>query len=318
MFGLYFGGENCLDIANGMVADDFPRVQNLIADGKVKYDGLRAEACFAALASQACSDDREREPCTEMLDGTIAIGGACSSNAECRGGDTYCKNEGACPGRCAPLESAEGPCSTNEDCQSGLRCNRVEGRCFRPAGAGDRCGGRAAVGDGGTPLWNRPPECSAGLFCLGADSNLLLRGTCRTIEESFSGSSGDPCLGDAAACQPDLRCALDTARSTQFGHCLPPVSSGAACKIAGPEMCPDDEYCAADFPSTVDGTCYAKPGAGEACAWRFFDTFCAPGTICDARTCRPRQNLGGSCETYRVCYSEHCLNGRCAPKGACE
>jgi hypothetical protein len=250
-----------------------------------------------------------------MLDGTVALGGDCSESLECQGADTYCKAGGACPGRCAARESAGGPCGVNDDCAAGLRCdrdsaNKEEWVCYEPARPGDRCGGGTA------------PECEPGLICLGEDSDQGRSGNCRTTSEAFSGSSGDRCILDSPFCQADLRCVIesvDVATGNITTRCGAPVASGAACKMAYPDVCPFDEYCAVP-PQSLDGTCRPKPGAGQACAARGDDPpdICAPGTRCDGGQCRPRQRLGGSCQGGSVCYSELCLDGGCAPAGACE
>jgi hypothetical protein len=309
VFPVVTAGEDCEQNAETGLRDALSRIERAIADGKVKYDGTRARACFDAAAAQGCSDD-EPAACTEMVDGTVAVGGACSESLECQGADTYCKAGGSCPGRCAPRESAEGPCAMHDDCKAGLRCNREDGTCFAPAGAGDRC-------EGGTG-----PECSPGLICLGADNEQGRSGNCRTIAEAFSGSAGDPCVLDAPFCRADLRCVIesvDVATGMITTRCGEPVGSGAACKMAYPDVCPPDQYCAVPAQS-LDGTCRSKPGAGQPCAARGDDAadICAPGTRCDGGQCRPLQKLGGGCQSYAVCYSEHCLSGGCAPAGACE
>lgn len=310
VFTILTGGESCEDNAETAVSEELGRLEEAIASGKVKYDGTRAEACFAEVAARGCSDAGEPAACTEALDGTVAVGGECASSFECTGGDTYCKSEGTCPGRCAPRENAAGPCSTNDDCQPGLRCDRAIGRCFSPAGAGDRCGGGSE------------PECGAGFFCLGEDSDKGQPGNCRTFQEAFSGDSGEGCLVDTPLCKANLRCiveGVDTATGNITTRCGPPVGSGAACKIAIPDMCPIDEYCAVP-PEALDGRCTKKPGAGAACAARGDDPpeICASGTRCDGGQCRLRQKLGGSCQADAVCYSEHCRNGGCASASSCE
>ncbi len=308
VFAILTGGESCEDNTETAISDELGRLDQAISSGKVKYDGTRAQACFDALVARGCSDDREPAACDAVLNGTVAVGGDCATRFECVGGDTYCKSDGSCPGKCAPRESAGGPCSANDDCASGLQCDRAVGRCFAPAGAGDRCGGGSE------------PECGAGLFCLGEDEDKSQPGNCRTIQEAFSGDSGERCLVATPLCKANLRCiveGVDTATGSITARCGTPVSSGAACKIAVPDMCPADEYCAAP-PDMLDGRCTKKPGAGAACVVRGKDQICASGLRCDGGTCRARQRLGGSCQADAVCYSEHCRSGGCASGNACE
>jgi hypothetical protein len=310
VFAILTGGENCEDNTETAIGDELGRLDQAISNGKVKYDGTRAQACFDAVVANGCRDGGEPAACTELLDGTIAVGGDCASDFECQGGDTYCKSSGSCPGRCAARESAGGPCSTNDHCQAGLRCDREVGRCFAPAGAGDRCGGGSE------------PECGAGLFCLGEDKDKSQPGNCRTISESFSGDSGEGCFFGAPLCKADLRCiveGVDTATGNITTRCGTAASSGAACKIAIPDMCPTGEYCAVP-PQMLDGRCTKKPGAGAACAAQGDDPpeICASGLRCDGAVCRSRQKLGGSCQADAVCYSEHCESGGCVSANACE
>jgi len=309
VFAILTGGESCEDNTETAISDGFGAIEQAIESGKVKYDGTRAEACFAAIAARGCTDDSEPAACNDVLGGTVAVGDECASSAECSGADTYCKSGATCPGRCAPRENAGGPCSANDDCQSGLRCDRAVARCFTPAGAGDRCGGGSE------------PECGAGLFCLGEDKDQGRPGNCRTIKEAFSGESGERCLFETPLCKADLRCIVDSVDATGSiaTHCGLPVSSGAACKIAVPDMCPADEYCAVPAQA-LDGKCTKKPGAGEACAARGDDPpeICAASMRCDSGRCRSRQRLGGSCQADAICYSEHCRSGGCVSAGACE
>ena len=160
------------------------------------------------------------------------------------------------------------------------------------------------------------------LFCLGEDEDQGQPGNCRTIDEAFSRGAGEPCLVDAPLCQAALRCVIegvDTTTGSITARCGSPVASGAACKIAIPDMCQSGEYCAV-AANALDGTCTRKPGAGSPCIARGNDPpeICAPGTRCDGGQCRPRQKLGGSCQADAVCYSDHCSGGSCASAGACE
>jgi hypothetical protein len=310
LLDVLLAGESCESNAETAISDELAGLEQAIADGKVEYDGTRAEECFDAVVARGCSDAAEPAACTQTIDGTVAIGGDCSKSVECKGSETYCKSDGTCPGQCAARETAGGSCAGDDECQPGLRCDEESQRCFEPAAAGDRCGGGIE------------PECEAGLYCLGEDRDQGRAGNCRTIEESFSGGAGERCLLDAPFCRADLRCVIesvDTTTGSITTACRPPLGSGAACKLSYPDVCPLDEYCAVQ-PQALEGTCTAKPGAGEPCASRGDDpaNICAPGTRCDGGQCRSRQKLGASCQTDDVCYSDQCLNGGCASAGACE
>jgi len=307
------GGESCEDRFGPTLSDELDNIELGVASGKIKYDGTRAQACFDAVVAGGCNDGSEPAACTELLDGTVAVGGDCSSNLECKGADTYCASNGTCPGRCAARENSGGPCSTNDDCQAGLRCDRESepARCFEPAGSGDRCEGATE------------PRCAEGLFCLGAENDSGQSGNCRTIEEAFSSSEGESCyFGGSPLCAGNLRCivqGVDTTTGNILTRCGPSVSSGAACKIAIPDMCPADEYCAVPRDA-IDGRCTKRPSAGAACAAQGNEapSICARGLACDGGQCRVRQKLGGSCQENAGCYSDHCSSGGCVSSNGCE
>jgi hypothetical protein len=301
-------GEKCEDLMETRVRDELARVEQAIAAGKVRYDGSKLQACLDKLRTGGCANAPEPAECTAAVDGTVAEGAECSMSAECAGSASYCKTDASCPGRCAPLETAGGPCSRDSECAANLKCSQATSRCIRPAALGEACEAGA-------------PECQGGLFCIGSNDSGR-QGQCQTLKDGFSVSAGQPCLQTAPFCEPSLRCAVESVNQTTgviTTRCAQPVASGAPCQLAYPDVCPNDQYCAIAGGAS-NGRCTAKPGNGQPCAMRTQteDPICAPNTRCDAGTCRQLQKLGGSCQTDAVCYSENCINGGCAPSGACE
>jgi hypothetical protein len=121
-------------------------------------------------------------------------------------------------------------------------------------------------------------------------------------------------------CNPDLSCVILSVTPAIRAECRKAVSAGASCTVGFPDPCPSGNYCKAP-QNTLDGTCTARPGDGVACASGPFGgdaDICALDARCDGGTCRARQNLGGTCVTDAVCFSEHCVDGKCALDGACE
>jgi hypothetical protein len=303
---VFLAGEDCEANVETAIADEIPRIEQAIAAGKMRYDGTKVQACVDELRSRGClvgTDDPVE--CTNASDGTVAEGDACSMSAECAGGNTYCKTDATCPGRCAVREAAGGPCRRNSECAAGLQCSEATRRCYAPAAAGAAC-------DAGAP------KCRDDLVCVGADEDSGQSGQCRSFADAFSLDTGAACLIDAPFCKADLRCVIESGAPLTT-RCAAPVASGAPCKLALPDVCPGDQYCRA-ATDTVDGVCTAKPGNGQPCAAPGIgdDPICAPGTRCDGGTCRTRQRLGGTCAADAVCYSENCIAGGCAPAGACE
>ncbi len=267
------------------------------------------QACLDAVAKISCTQDADVPECTAVLDGTVAVGDACDLDAECNGSDTYCKISAGCPGTCSPRELVGGACERDDQCASGLKCDSGTSQCFQPAALGGACGGTVA------------PDCGAGGFCIGADDDAKTAGTCMPIEQAFSVPQGGDCFfNGASACSSGLFCVVegvDTVAQKLIATCQSGFASGAACHPSIPDACPQGEYCVVPAQS-FDGTCTAKPAAGEACGTLFDGSVCAMGTRCDNNVCTPRQNLGGNCSGNGVCYSDSCVGGQCVAKGACQ
>lgn len=310
LLDIFLPGESCTANYETAISDELPRIKQAIEKGTIVYDGSKVQACVAAVKARGCSTTNVAPPeCTAAFDGTVEVGGDCDMDGECKGDDTYCKVGAACPGKCSLREQAGGDCASDDHCGANLKCSEDTSKCIVPAKNGEACGGGSA------------PECEPGQFCLGEDSDANKPGTCKSLEESFVGKEGDACYFDGAPlCTADLRCyveGVDTTAGKLITKCGPPLTSGAACKIGIPDGCPADEFCKA-APQALDGTCTKKPAAGQPCEKQFENDVCAPNTRCDAGTCKPLQKLGGSCTVDDVCYSGNCVNGGCAPSGACQ
>ena len=113
-----------------------------------------------------------------------------------------------------------------------------------------------------------------------------------------------------------------------FGRCLTwkcvaRYASGAACKIAAPDGCPDDEYCPINtkaMPAKLDGICAKRPKAGETCGLNTdgVPTVCASYAVCTAGKCVDKQRIGGACTVEDECYSERCRGMKCIAGLSCE
>ncbi len=310
LYAVFTAGEDCAKTYETAISDDLPRLEQGIEAGTVVYDGSKVKACLSAVEKSGCGLNGEPPECTAALDGTVEVGGDCQMNTECKGGDTLCKVEAACPGKCAKKGLAGADCERESDCTAALKCSKDTNKCVAPAAEGQACEG------GGTA-----PECQPGLFCLGSDNDGKKPGSCKTLADGFSGKSGDACWFEGKpACTTDLRCvveSIDFATGKIATKCGAGFASGAACKIAIPDGCPTGEYCKV-AAKAIDGTCTPRPKAGEPCGKLFDDDVCAADTRCEGGQCRPRQNLGGKCSTDEVCYSDNCASGGCAPSGACK
>jgi hypothetical protein len=304
----FLNGEDCRKNFETAFDDEMGRIKTAIDDGRVVYKGDLIQGCIDAIKKSSCGLNEEPPECKAAVVGTVDDGGACTLDAECKGGSSYCRVEASCPGMCAPKEPAGASCKRNDDCATGLQCSETTDKCFKPAGDGDACGGGSA------------PECGPWMFCLGEDEDAQKSGTCAEGSVAFAGNDGDDCWVDGKPlCKDGLHCVLsaDVSAGKLVGKCGKPLAAGAACNPALPDACPIDEFCKL-APNTFDGTCSKKPGANEPCGPGLGDSdVCATDTRCDGGTCRPRQKLGGSCSDDAVCYSENCSGGACAPGGGC-
>jgi hypothetical protein len=297
----FMNGEDCNQLLEKRIANgDFASLQQAVASGKVTYDGTKMQACLDRLSGAGCKLFTEREfaECVAASDGTIAEGGDCNFDFECKS-PAFCKVDAACPGKCAPLQAAGAACTDDDQCQSGLICTGP-GTCEKPSAAGQSCQNASA-----TP-------CEPGLLCFGGDPQAGTPGTCKTIAELFSADLGATCnLADGPYCKPGLSCAVESVSATEIvTKCV--AAGTSACTISYPDMCPTGQYCKhpdQDF----NGTCTPLPGDGQPCV---SDT-CVAYTRCESGTCRSLQDNGGTCQENDTCYSEACVAGKCAADTPC-
>lgn len=309
LFDVYLQGEDCLVRTTRRLEDDWPRIEEAVEAKRITYDGGAVGDCLDVLDSFGCDDliVRENPACDRVLAGTIAEGAYCAMNEECAG-DRYCKFDSQCPGTCSDREVVGGSCQSDNDCASGLVCSKVTERCEEPAGPGDLC-------------QQGEPDCAPGYACAGASEDESRPGNCRTYAETFARAAGETCDPIAGTlCKEGSVCRVDAvipATGMIEATCAARVEAGAACNLAFPSACPAGQYC--DVPQAMlEGTCKPRPGAGEPCGREFNPDICAAYTRCDGTTCRAVAHLGEACTKDDVCYSEHCLNGKCAPSEGCE
>lgn len=291
-------------------------LQAAIDAGNIAYHGDLVGDCIAALNAAGCALGNPFETCEGIFEGLVDDGGACELNEEC-GDGSYCAISGACPGACQARVMSGATCSSSDGCQPGLVC--TSGSCRAPAGEGAACEGTTGV------------SCSnIGLTCAGSDG--ATAGTCAQLASFFSGAVGEICDPDMEdLCDEGISCAFDglDGTSPRF-RCVARVAAGAACTIALPDMCPDDQFCSGvSLMGTpdVEGTCAPLPTAGEPCTVPVGVPVprCAARLVCvgtmgtNPGTCEVLGRLGASCASDATCASSLCTSGTCAPgePGAC-
>jgi hypothetical protein len=308
LFTIFRPGEDCVKNTTIQLQEELAGLPALVDAGRIAYHGTKLQACLDEVSGSDCSALIQRAPetCEAALEGTVAEGGDCELDEECKGAQ-YCKMVDSCPGTCTRLEQAGGVCSGNGDCVSGLICGETE-RCVAPAKAGEAC----KQGE---------PDCSAGYLCLGEDAAARTPGTCFEVESTFSGQAGDDCSLETKLCASGYACEI-----TKFdpigGTCAAVVGSGDACHAAFPDQCPADEFCLLDANplEPFQGRCTPKPEAGEPCGKGLGPTpdQCAPYARCDAGVCREIAHLGEGCTVKSTCYSDRCIDGACVAANSCE
>ncbi|MCC6217763.1 MAG: hypothetical protein IT376_23090 [Polyangiaceae bacterium] len=319
-FDLFLAGRDCAEMVTKQVeAGEFPLIEAAIDDGRVTYDGTKVQACLDAVEARGCDGFLQREPaeCQAAIDGTVELGGDCTLDAECKG-QAFCKATGACPGKCSALQPAGAACGGDDDCMPGLECPSDTRLCGAPAAAGEDCEGNVA------------PDCGPGLICLGADDEQSTPGKCSTQAAAFVGDVGDPCaFGVDTVCKTQLSCAISFDAGSIGGTCVAKYASGAACKPAFPEACPQGEFCELPTPGAgppvLDGVCKPLPKAGESCGSLLGPGACEPDHVCvyaqpedPSGICRAIANNGAPCSVDEQCWSERCVNGACAGDFACQ
>ncbi len=304
LYAIFRPGEDCVTNTTKTLTEELATLPNAIDRGSIKYDDKKLQACLDEVASGDCSTLSNRSPpsCKAAFAGTIAEGGECSLDGECKGAQ-YCKLGDTCPGKCAPYEQAGGACTGNGDCVSGLKCG-ANAHCVAPSQAGEAC----KQGE---------PDCIDGFACLGDDSTAKTPGKCVTLSQAFSGKLGGACSLASNLCAVGLSCEIKSFAPIG-GDCVAKLGSGAVCHVAVPDACPDDEYCVLRTPLGA-GKCTPKPAAGEKCGAGLGDAqICAAYARCDAGNCRAIAHAGEECNANDTCYSGHCLNKACVTADSCE
>jgi len=314
VFDLFLNGTDCLAVTEQRIRNGtFPLLQAHVDQGKMAYDGSKAEACLASIASRTCAQmlERDSEACLAALDGKVELGGACTLDEDCKG-KALCKSaSGTCPGQCVPLLVAGQACGDDSDCQDGLQCSSDTRLCVAPSASGQAC------------EYGSPP-CGPGLLCLGKDDDKREPGKCRAAAEALTTPSGSACdAQNGQLCVSGASCVAQSftlLTSTIDWLCVPTGSyaAGGDCKPGFPDACARGYYCKTGTGlAALSGTCTAIPAAGGACAGGL--SSCQPGAACVSGTCQNLAPNGVSCTGDAMCYSENCGDsGGCEPKLPCK
>lgn len=314
----YFGPSGCMERTRASLEDgDFPYLVDAIDTGRVTYDPEHVYSCVAKIAELGCNLQSTRfmilSPCDEVLRGNLEQGAGCSVDIECSGA-AFCNMRGGCPGTCTTLLTEGEECEESDDCRNGLVCSEVGGTCNAQAGPDEACDDAAGK------------RCRLGLACVGVDGGAGQGGTCKTEREILDGKKGDSCnAGTGDLCDEGLSCAASGSLLSPVWTCVASVGSGEPCTLAAPTQCPEGEYCAGTSiepgSASLEGTCTALPGAGEACAEDPSDPNggCAAGLFCETdNKCHPVNRLGEPCVSDDGCANDNCKEGVCVRPKQCK
>lgn len=208
-----------------------------IGSGRVGYDSVAAEACFAAFDAafdnDVCQQDRlsalelmRAIPCRDAFVGKQAIGEPCAVPYECQNG-LACVASGEDEGTCQSPPAVGKPCGSPQNNVLNLRFGS-----HRSCALGSHC-------DPGIAACAAPTsgECDFDADC--ADGKLCILDQC-----SPRGSVGDNCESPAQ-CNSGLFC--DIVVGTSAGKCAVKKAAGAPCAQGFSEckgICPETDAAA--------------------------------------------------------------------------
>jgi hypothetical protein len=236
--------------------DQSPSITAEVASGKRRYDGEAAAACLEQYARANCTATARAvpSPCSKVLQGNVAPGGACTTSRQCADGlcDTLdvCAGIMCCVGTCMarPPEKAIGA-----TCQGSDRC-AGDGYCATSATGQGTCRARLSVG----------AKCEQGQLCAGG--SVCLAGLCR-----LPVPRGASC--DNTFCDDIENDFCDGATKT----CIPRVAVGANCASDTSDTCV--RYATCDIAA---GKCVAMGALGSPC---FNGLPCQPLLECREAVC---------------------------------
>jgi hypothetical protein len=315
LVSLLFNGADCTDLTTKRLDNGtYSLIAQKITEGKIVYDGTKAQACLDSIASLGCDGllQRDQPTCLAALDGKVELGGACDLNEECQGSAICKSSDGTCPGQCSELLAAGQRCSQDADCDGGLQCSPETQLCVKPAAANAAC------------EYGSPP-CGPGLICLGKDDTNKVSGVCYNAITALSADVGAACDPNAGTlCKSGLSCVADSydvvsAKLAWLCVQAGSYAAGQSCKPGFPDACARGYYCLTGTgAAALSGTCTAIPDAKGACGTGI-GAQCKSGAVCVSGICQNFAVNGVSCTGDAMCYSQYCgTSSGCEPRTPCK
>jgi len=176
--------ENYGDLATCLTREALLCTNGLMAP-QTGNSPAKVEACASEFAGYTCQEFFDNDPPTDCtVTGSIANGGGCAFNGQCKSGTCQGIRTAAC-GMCADPPAVGADCSSTL-CASGQRCLIATHQCA------------AVVAMNGTCDSTHP--CDRGLVCFGNDTATMATGTCQPAGTQV----GQACGGTMPACDGTL------------------------------------------------------------------------------------------------------------------
>ena len=309
-----YGGSAtaCLTEFEKRAADQsLAQLNAAIALGTSSYDPAAMRRCLDVYPQLSCDYSNETSllaACNDVWQGTVPIGGACTSNYECAGNpdSNYCASDGTCPGHCQARGQLGQTCANDDECDLALECDSSTDVCVNRLKLGDPCGNSTAA----------TGACGGFTHCA-QDSSGTYR--CQSLFGTAAANEGDICT--SGLCASGLVCEAtseqtDGAASPAVMRCQKKASAGGACRYAYGNPCPDGQYCPASYGATSSAQCTPQVAPNQSCAGTYVAE-CQSGATCSNNVCVAIQRIGGACTTPVNCYSDACSNGQCVAPSDC-
>ena len=310
-----YGGSSaqCLsDYENSFADQTLSQLKAAIALGTSGYDPVAMRSCLDVYPQLNC--DYSNSPsllasCNGIWKGTVAIGGACTSNFECTGnpGTAYCASDGTCPGQCQALGLVGQPCANGDGCDAALECDSTTNTCMNRLKAGDLCGSSATA----------TGVCGGFTKCVQDAASALFH--CENPFDTANANEGAICTA-SNGCLGGLVCEAtseqsDAAVPAAVMRCQKMATASSPCRYAYGNPCPDGQYCPAAYSqASTSAQCTNQVAPGQSCVGTSVSE-CQGNANCEGNLCVAIQRIGGPCSNDGDCYSDVCTNSVCvAPK----
>jgi hypothetical protein len=271
-------------VSGGKLAEQRLERERAIEQGRAQLNVAQFTRCLIQTSATRCNTALYDPACLTRFTGTVADGGNCYTEIDCRSPDalctTTCSNDACCAGTCtAKLEEGQA-CTTFRSCEPGLNCNTT---CM--------------VGDIDTPCGDSA-DCDPEAWC-----DLTAR-RCK------------PTLPVGAECTDILQCGGDTTcvglslKSANPGRCRRNSKPGDPCD----NLCHGNLFCAATGKNGL-GECRALPKLNESCSALI--PCAGPDLLCNGVLCTRRSDIGVSCNNQTCLPGLFCTSALNDPRPAC-